>query len=210
MKEAKLKENKIKKVNKILKVFLKKKKIIVVAISLIILLIVGFVIHGQNEEGKIATITNSSLKKMIEISELSTLEYTYNAVVTKYHDDKEKTDDNIKYHVAYEGTIKAGISFDEINIDIEDKHITITVPDVKVLDVNVNMGTMEYIFTKEKYETEKISVEAYKLCKEDLNKRVRDEKILFETAHDNAVSVVEAMFMPWIESVEDEYTVDIK
>lgn len=210
MEEVKTKENKTKKIGEIFKVFSKKKKIIAAAICVVVLLVAGFVIHGQNEEGKIATITASSLKKMIEISELSTLEYTYNAVATKYYDDEEETEDNIKYHVAYEGTIKAGISFDEVDIDIEDKLITITIPDVKVLDVNVNMGTMEYIFAKEKYETEKVSVEAYKLCKEDLNKRAENEKILFETAHDNAVSAVEAMFMPWIESVEDEYTVEIK
>lgn len=166
------------------------------------------IVTNNNKEGNLTTISESSLQKIIEINELSTVDYTYNATAAKYSEDNQ----NIKYYVAYEGTVTAGIDFHEISfeLDEEQKKISITLPPVEIHDIRIDMGTMEYIFTKNKYETETISQEAYKLCKKDLENRVSQEKILMETAKDNAVSSVEALFKPWIETIDDSYTVEIK
>lgn len=182
---------------------------IIISLSLVIVVLVGgWMLMNTGEEGTLSTISKSSLEKIIEINELSTVEYTYNATVTKTKEDSS----DIMYHVAYEGTVTAGIDFHEITFDIDEdkKVITITIPEIEIHDVSVNMGTMEYIFTKDKYETETISHEAYKLCKADLKKRVEDEDLLKKTAKENAVSSVEALFKPWIETVDKEYKVVIK
>lgn len=98
------------------------------------------------EEGEVITISESSVKKVFEISELSTADYTYNAIVRAYAEDET----TIRYYVAYEGKVKAGIDFNNIIIDInnEKKEISITLPDVEFQEKTVNLGTMEYIFKK--------------------------------------------------------------
>lgn len=157
--------------------------------------------------GELTTISKSSLQKIVEIQELSTVEYIYNATATKY--DKNKAP---MYHVAYEGTVTAGIDFNKIGIDITDdeKKIEITIPEIEIFDTKVDMGTLEYIFIKDKYETETVSQEAYKLCKEDLKSRVDKENTLYDTARENAKSSAEALFKPWIDTIDSGYTLEIK
>ena len=131
----------------------------------------------------------------------------WHALTTKY--DKKN---NPMYHVAYEGMVIAGIEFDDIKIDVKEneKKIIITIPEIKIQDVKVNESTLDYMFLKNKYETETIAQEAYKLCIEDLKARITEENILYDTAKTNAKFSLEAMFKPWIETIDDTYTVEIK
>ena len=180
--------------------------------TMVIILIIGigvFALVSKNKEGQLTTISESSLQKIIEINELSTVDYTYNAIATKYVDDKGE---KVKYYVAYEGTVTAGIDFNEISIDVneEEKLVVITVPKVEIHDSFVDMGTMEYIFVKDKFETETVSQEAYKLCKDDLRNRIEEEEMLYEIARENAIFSVEALFKPWIETIDSDYKVEIK
>ena len=205
------KEKKVKKPSKFsnfIKGIKTSTKIIFALAVAIVVLLAGWLISTTGEDGKLTTISESSLQKIIEINELSTVDYTYNATVTKTKDDSSE----IMYHVAYEGTVTAGIDFHEIDFDLneDEKIITITIPEIEIHNISVNMGTMDYIFTKDKYETETISQEAYKLCKADLKKRIEDEDLLKKTAKENAISSVEALFKPWIETVDKEYQVVIK
>ena len=182
--------------------------IAVVVIGIIIIVLLS---SSSKDESKprVTTISKSSLEEIIEINELSTVDYVYNATATKYLDKKEK---DAKYYVAYEGIVTAGIDFKEIKIDINEneKLVTLTLPEVKILDYRIDMGTMEYIFTKDKYETENISQEAYKLCIADLENRTKNEPVLFETAKENAISSVKALFDPWFKTLDKEYKIDIK
>ena len=50
------------------------------------------------EEGTVTTISKASLEKVFEISELSTVDYSYNAVARAYEEDGATP----KYYVAYE------------------------------------------------------------------------------------------------------------
>lgn len=88
---------------------------------------VSEVING--EEGHVTTISEASLKKVFEITELSTADYTFNAIAKAYGEDET----TIRYYVAYEGTVKVGINFSQITFDIdpEEKIITITIPEVE-------------------------------------------------------------------------------
>lgn len=186
-----------------------KAKLILVLALVIIIGVGAFVLISRNKDGQLTTISKASLQKIIEINELSTVDYTYNATAAKYVEDNVE---EVKYYVAYEGTVTAGIDFHKIDIDVneDEKIVTITIPEVEIHGIRVDMGTMEYIFVKDKFETETISQEAYKLCKEDLKKRVEKEKLLYSTAKENAVSSVEALFKPWIETIDKEYKVEIK
>lgn len=157
--------------------------------------------------GKVTTITKSSLEKIVEINDMSTLDYTYNAIT-----DVADENGNAKYHVAYEGKVTAGIDITKINISVdeENKKIKIIVPEAEIQNVDVDMGTMEFIFEKEKYETETVSQEAYKASLADLEKKANNEKDLLSMAKENAVDAITALITPWVEQVDEEYFVEIK
>ena len=179
--------------------------ILLIGVAVVLALRFGDGLFGGSE---VETISNSTLEKILEISELSTLSNTYNAVVKVTDDNTGET----KYYIAYEGTVKVGIDFKEISIDVnnEEKTITLTLPDAKVLDSSVNMGTLDYIFIDKKAETEKVSVEAYKKAKDDLKTRAGAEESLLEMAKENAYDAVTALVRPWIEQIDSEYAVTIK
>ena len=154
-------------------------------------------IANRQEEGEVHTVAESTLKKVCEICELPTVEYTYNAVAEAINEKGE-----VKYYVAYEGKVTAGIDFSKIEFKVldseEPKKILIKLPEVTVQDTTVNMGTMDFIFLKDAYETETISQEAFKLCQEDLSNRIKDEDALFELAAENARRAVRGLYEPWI------------
>lgn len=160
------------------------------------------------EEGTVTTISKASLEKVFEISELSTVDYSYNAVARAYEEDGVTP----KYYVAYEGTVTAGIDFSKIVIDIDEdtKIITITLPESEIQNTTVDFGSMDYIFENKKYETETVSQEAYELCKTDLVRRAAKENDLMTLAKENAVTAVEALVDPWVQQIDGEYKVNIK
>lgn len=160
------------------------------------------------EEGKVTTISKSSLEEVLEISELSTVDYAYNAVARAYEEDGETP----KYYVAYDGTVTAGIDFSKIVIDIDEdtKMITLTLPESEIQNTTVDFGSMDYIFENKKYETETISQEAYELCRADLAERAAKEKDLLALAQENAVTAVEALVNPWVQQLDEEYKVTIQ
>lgn len=189
----------------------KKPKIILGILILIVLivLIIGFKPGGvfRSSQNKVSTVSKSSLEKVLETSQLTTLQYTYNAIA----EVKKEFFDTIKYHVAYEGTVQAGIDFEDIDIDIneEKKLITITLPEVSIQNVIVNAESMEYIFNDDKYETETVASEAYSACVKDLQTRAEKEVQLLQMAKDNARDAVQALIEPWVKQVDEEYTIEI-
>lgn len=188
--------------------FIKKIILFIIIIALIVLTISFIRVHNEN---RLTITTKSSLEKIIEINKLSTIEYTYNAIVAKYKDDEVK-DDNVEYYVAYNGKVTAGIDFNEVNIDVnyKEKKIYITLPNVEIHEINVDMGTLDYIYEKNTSEKDSISQEAYKLCKNDLRERAKNETELLVNANENAKSAIEALIKPWIESVDKEFQIEFK
>lgn len=187
-------------------------KIIIIAIIIVAIIGGGFYAYssgllGGSEGGEVNTISEATLKEVVAISELSTVSYTYNAIALVYAEDGK----TLKYHVAYKGTVKAGIDFEEISITVDDdsKLINIKIPDVKILDCEVDAGTLDYIFEKDKYNIPTVSSEAYKICLEDLKTKARQEKDLKTLAQDNAVSAVKGLIEPWVKQIDGEYTVEV-
>lgn len=195
------------KITKKIKEVVKKRKLLLIMILVILILISIYEIICRFQERKFVITTQSSLERIIEISELSTIEYTYNAIATKYKNDV-KDENNIEYYVSYEGIVTVGIDFNEIKIEPNEKEkkITITLPEVEDHDIRVDMGTMEYIYVENTSEKDRISQEAYLLCKNDLKDRISKEENLDKNARENAISAVEALFKPW----SDRYEIEVK
>lgn len=203
------KKNKLFDKNKLfekIKSFITKRKKVLIAILVIIIVILAYEFICSLQEKEATITTKSSLEKILEISELSTIEYTYNAIATKYKDNI-KEDKNIEYHVSYEGIVTVGIDFNEIKIEPNEKEkkIIITIPEIEKHDISVNIGTMEYMYIKNTDEKDSISQEAYSVCKEDLKERISKEKSLDKNARENAISAIEALFKPWSETYVIEF-----
>jgi hypothetical protein len=159
-------------------------------------------------EGEVTTITESEILGVFQISELQTSDYIYNGIKAVYDDSGR----NIKYYVAYEGKITAGIDFNDIKIEINNdtKEINITVPNAKIQNYDVDAGNLEYIFTDDKYNDDNILQEAYDKCLMDLKSKANSEDKIIEQAKANAINVVEALVSPWVEQVDSEYKVTVQ
>lgn len=180
---------------------------ILIIISLVGISVFAVVLFKPSKR-KVQTISESNLRGALEISELSTVEYTYNAVARAYDEDSK----TLMYSVAYDGIVKAGIDFSKIGIDIdeEEKLIHITVPEVEILDYIVDEGSLEYIFEKEKYNTATVPQAAYKICKAHLERKASRETELLSLAWENAKSTVSGLIEPWVKQIDDTYTVVVE
>lgn len=157
------------------------------------------------EDGRVETVSAASIKEVFEISELSTAEYIYNSIARAYEEDETA----IRYYVAYEGTIKAGIDFSEIDVKINDneKIITLSIPEITIQEVTVDPGSLEYIFIDKKSETETVLKEAFELCQKDLEEKAANEKELLSLAQTNAETMITALLEPWIKQVDGDFTI---
>jgi len=163
----------------------------------------------HSKKGEVSVITESTLTEVLEISELSTYRYPYNAIVRVYKDD-EKT--KLAYCVAYKGTVTAGINMSDVKVtvDNDNKIINIIVPKVEVHDAVVDAGSLDYIFKDDKYNTEKVISDAYSYCIEDLDERIEKDEVFKERAYENAKDALQALYKPWIEDGYKDYTLNIE
>lgn len=182
---------------------------IIIALVLAALILVAYFAgwFKKPKGGEVTTVTTSSLEKILEISELSTVEYTYNAVTKHCLEDG-----TIVYYVAYDGQVKAGIDFEKIEISVDEaaKKITVILPEVRIQGCRVDVGTLDFIFMKKEYNIASVSADAYKLCQADLEKKAAAEPKLLELARENAIQAVEALIEPWVQQVDAGYTLEVK
>ena len=160
--------------------------------------------------GKISYSIETSLKEIMENSELSTAEYTYNSITkVKIDESKKEDDENIKYYVSYKGKVKSGFDFNEIKVYEKNKKISIVIPEIKIQSVEVNED-LEYIFTRKKYNTENTYAEAYNVCCNDLENKAKSNKTLRETAVQSAIETVTALTKPFENQLEDGRIIEVK
>ena len=161
------------------------------------------------EEGEVTTVTESILEETVRKGSLYTAEYPYNGYTAVYEEDQK----TVKYYVAYEGTVKAGIDVRKIEVSLEEDTNTIFIrlPKAVVTEPRVNPGTMEYIFEDEKYNTETVAQEAYRAACEDLAERVQGDANIRANAEESAKAAEKALVEPWVNQINDgkEYKVKV-
>ncbi len=178
--------------------------IAVLVIALVAVLLTTIQPSSMSSKPQVMTVTTSSLTKILNISELSTMKYTYNSVVKAV--DSEGA---VKYYVAYMGTVRAGIDFAKIteglSIDEESKTVTIVLPEIQVHDAIVDISSLDYLFYNKKYERmPETAAEAYALCEKDLQNAGKNSELL-SAARDNAISTIRAILNPWVEGFSIEF-----
>lgn len=179
----------------------------IVAIILVVIAAGVFVFRDSNKpEPEI--ITQSTLEKIINVSDLSTFEAVYNGIAKVAN---EENPEEIDYYVSYDAKVKAGIDFEKVDIavDNENKVITVTLPEIKITDVNVDIASLDYIFFNDEKNTATVSEEAYKKCIEDVKNESNNEKAIYELADQNAHNIIKALINPFVEQLDAEYELRI-
>ena len=162
-----------------------------------------------NKKSEPTIISKATLEKVINVSDLSTFEAIYNGVAAVAN---EENPENIDYYVSYEAKVKAGIDFELVEVEVNetDKVITVTLPEVKITDVDVDIASLDYIFMNNKANTETVSAQAYKKCIKDVTKESNSTDEIYESARQNARNIVEALISPFVEQLDSEYKLEIK
>lgn len=191
------------------KLFDKKFKCLIILVLLLALLIIGVTaISVSSKKSEPEIISKSTLEKIINVSDLSTFEAVYNGIAKVMNEDNSE---KVDYYVSYDAKVKAGIDFEKVDIEIdsENKVISIKLPEVKITDVNVDITSLDYIFENDKANTSTVSEKAYKKCIEDVKNESNSEDAIYDLAEQNAHNIVEALIRPFIEQLDDEYQLQI-
>lgn len=188
----------------------KKGKMVVFAVLIVVILAAVAIVVSRNakkEEPEIISLT--ALEKMVDVSDMSTFEAIYNGIAEV---ENEADPTQIDYYVSYEAKVKAGFDFENLNmqVDHDRKVITVKIPEIKITDVNVDIGSLDYIFENKKANTETVSEQAYKECIEDVTKESAEEKAIYELAKQNAKNTMEAIIQPFMEQLDEEYQLQIE
>ena len=153
-------------------------------------------------------MTSATLEKIIDIDELSTYEAVYDGICTVMN---EKKPEKVDYYVSYKAKVKAGIDFEKVKIEIDhkEKRIQITLPEIKMNEVSVDVASLDFIFNNKKANDEDVSQEAYQKCKEDVEKESKEDQAIYEMAEQNAENTIKALIKPFIEQVDAEYRLEL-
>ena len=186
-------------------------KHIAVLFVIILVIITALMIKIKifNKKSEPTIISKATLEKVINVSDLSTFEAIYNGVAAVAN---EENPENIDYYVSYEAKVKAGIDFELVEVEVNetDKVITVTLPEVKITDVDVDIASLDYIFMNNKANTQTVSEQAYQKCIKDVTKESNSTDEIYESARQNARNIVEALISPFVEQLDSEYKLEIK
>jgi hypothetical protein len=80
-------------------------------------------------------------------------------------------------------------------------------PEVELFDPKVKIEDLDYIVVGRSVETETISADAYKICKEDVEKRAKDQPEIYKYAKENGERLIKGLLTPFVEKLGDEYTI---
>ena len=190
----------------------KGKFIVALIICFVLAAVVRFVILPQTakkQDDNKEIITVSTLENIINVSKLSTFTAIYNGIAQVMNDENP---DQIDYYVSYEATVKIGIDFDkvDINVDNDKKVISITIPPLYITDPNVNIASLDYIFVNDKANTSSVSQEAFKACEADVRNECEQEDVIFELAAKNVKNILTALIRPIIDQLYADYTLEIE
>lgn len=136
-------------------------------------------------------ITSATLKDAIDISELSSAQFTDNGIAKIYKNEKKK---KVECYVKYNAQVKAGIDMKDIDFEIDEEAKTIKpiLPEIKISSNPVDEKTLSFIPSDTKVELDVV----LKSCKEDAEREAMESSGLIETAENNLKSIIEGLLRP--------------
>ena len=182
------------------------KSIFIVSLLLVVIVSVIFIgskVFGEQKSEPII-ITKSTIEKIINVSELNTVQAIYNGIAEVRN---EKKPEQIDYYVAYEAKVNAGFDFSKAKIIVDEETQTISVDIQKIVinDVIVDMASLDYIFQNSKANASGVSIKAYSTSIEDVTTECKENPAIFELAEQNAKNIIIALINPFIKQLDSKY-----
>ncbi len=182
--------------------------VIVVALVIVVVAAVAYSWNKQHEPeiGTAQVVTISTLKEIVEISDLSTVNYVHNGIA------EISEDGETKYYVSYDSTVKLGIDFSKITFDIDDeaKIIYANIPSPEIQKIDVDISSIDFIFADKKENKLTVAKTAYEKCVEDAKAECENNSKLFELAQTFAEDTVIALTQPLITECFDGYHLECR
>ncbi len=173
----------------------------------VLVILVGFAkpfIPFFSQSSKHEVTTTMVLEKILSISDLSTIQTTYNSMV--------QVDDIIAphstlYYVSYEAVISAGIDFSDVNLvlDHDNKTLEVTLPESEIQETNVDIASLDFLFRDTSVNTANLTPEAYKLCQKDVEEHAKSLDTILELSTENAISIITALTLPFMDTLGNDY-----
>ena len=195
-------------------------KWVIMLAVVVIVVIVGYKLacqlgwFGLKPKVETTILTSSQLEEVLQIDDLSVCSITYNGVAEvpqKNHPTK------VAYYVSYEAEVKASINMADIDVQIDDnvgegqaKKVIVTLPQLQVKQINVDMASLDYMFVKKSANTADVSEEAYAACIADAGSECRGNDVFLQMAKENCENTVRALLMPIIENQDEPYNLVIQ
>ena len=140
------------------------------------------------------TVTSSILKKAVDIDDLSTAQFVYNGIAEKYKDNGK----DVAYRISYDSVVKAGIRMSDVQFDIDDKEktITVTLPDIIITSVSVDVNTLSYMPENPSGSDIKMDLAT---CENDVKRESEESEKFYSYAQENLKAVIEGLVNPLIQ-----------
>lgn len=183
----------------------------------LIVLVISFtflVARLANPQVSKPTITEATIKEeLLPLAELSTYQYNYTTIV-KYESQKDFYGIKVpfttsQFLISYEGTIKAGFSFEQLKVIVEQQHVEVVIPIIRLTSHEIHYDTLE-VYDEKNSIFNPITITNYNDFYTDHSREMEIKAIkagLFENARANAIQVVEnylKMILP------EDYTLTVK
>lgn len=164
------------------------RKIAILCVLALAVIVAACVFLYFTQRSKQQTVyTASYLKSIILKSDLSTRSAVYNGIAEVHN---PKSPDKIDYYVSYKANVKTGINFEKLKVEVEDtdvvKTVYITLPPAYITGVEVDAGSLDYIFVNKKANNPDTLQTAYAACEADVRAEVAEDAQLLELAQTNA------------------------
>lgn len=154
---------------------------------------------AESEKGAVVNrvSTRFAVEKALAVEQLWTFKQNYQGVA-KVSETKKNGKVKDHYSVKYSGSAVGGINGRcSVSVDEDYKIITVTLPEASVVDIQVDFGSMQFMWNKSKYNTETVSAEAYKACVKHLKEIVARDTSLLESAKRSSIAQVESLMQPF-------------
>lgn len=136
------------------------------------------------------TITSSTLTEAINISELSSAQFTYNGIAEVYEEGKEK----VKCYIKYNAFVNAGIDMSAVTFDIdrETKVVRPQLPSITITSNSIDDKVLSFI----PEDTDIGLGQALEVCKKDALEEAQKSPQFIEIAKENIHAIIEALLLP--------------
>lgn len=176
-----------------------KKKLLLYApviFGLVLVFVFGFArFSGMLDKGEEKTLVRSTLVDAIDITELSTSQFTYNGIAEIYNNKKTS---KIDCYVRYKAKVKAGINMKDVDFEIDNDKKTVKpiLPNIEITTNLVEEESLSFIPSDIKKDLNDILT----ICKKDASIEAAKSEELFELAEENLKSIIEALLYPILDA----------